>query len=136
MGDRGSIHDNSAPVGGGVRLSGMVLTLSETSSIRHNTATTAGGGAYLVMGSGLDLTDHSSIDHNATAGDGGGVAINFGNVSVADDASITANSASQGGGTSIEAPGPGQVILTGNGAIAGNTPDNCYPPNSVVGCAP
>jgi hypothetical protein len=136
MGDRSSIHDNSAPLGGGVRLSLMNLLLSGTSSIRHNTATSAGGGAYLVLGSGLDLTDHSSIDHNATAGDGGGVAINGGNVSVADDASITANMASQGGGVSIEAQALGQVVLTGNGAVSGNTPDNCYPPNSVAGCAP
>src|SRR6185436_2592045 len=110
MGDRSSIHDNSAPVGGGVRLKTMELTVSGTGSIRHNVSTDAGGGAYVVEGASLLLTDHTSIDHNATAGSGGGVAIgsfgstfgNFGNVSVAGDASVTANTAAQGGGTYVE----------------------------------
>ncbi len=135
MGDRSSIHDNSAPVGGGVRLIQMGVSLSGTSSIRLNTATEAGGGAYVDLSAVVQLTDHSSIDHNATAGAGGGVAIAaFGFVNVADDAIITANTALQGGGLSIQ--DGANVVLTENGAISGNTPDNCYPPNSVAGCAP
>ncbi len=83
----------------------------------------------------MQLTEHSSIDHNATAGDGGGVAIGaFGFVNVADDAIITANTALRGGGTYIGERG--QVVLSENGTIVGNTPDDCYPPDSVAGCAP
>lgn len=135
VGDRSSIHENSAPVGGGVRLIGNGVALSGTSSIRLNTSTEAGGGVYLDVSGSVQLTEHSSIDHNATAGNGGGVAIGaFGFVDVADDAIITANSASQGGGTYIEVRG--RVTLSGNGAITGNLPDDCSPPDSVAGCGP
>jgi hypothetical protein len=134
MGDRSSIHDNSAPVGGGVRLIMKSLSLSGTSSIRHNTATDTGGGAYVYLSAGVRLADHSSIDHNVTTGDGGGVAFgSFGFVWVADDSSITANTASRGGGTYIE--DRAQVVLSENGRIEDNVPDDCYPPSSVPGCA-
>lgn len=72
--DRAGIHDNTARQGGGGMYdSGEVATvLRNKARIFGNTAPD-GGGVYL-SGVGLTMLDTSSIDHNtATSGSGGGI---------------------------------------------------------------
>ncbi len=67
----GMISDNKAYSGSGVYMeNNAIFNLSGTASIRDNTATLAGGGAYLTGGT-FNMTGGTISDNTATGGGGG-----------------------------------------------------------------
>ncbi|HMH94424.1 MAG TPA: hypothetical protein VK586_25495, partial [Streptosporangiaceae bacterium] len=102
------------------------LTL-DGSIVTGNTAPINGGGLNTQSG-GTSRISQSTFTRNTSGGLGGGIS-NLGTTSLA-GSTVRLNKASSGGGI---ATGNTNVTLRGT-TVAGNTPDNCSPLNTIQGC--
>jgi len=131
---------NKATTGGGM-FNGYNASVSD-SSFDHNQAITGGGIANGPGDLGLTPTmtvTGSHLTGNTAATDGGGIANGPGEVAVQvrstisiASSSITGNTAASDGG-GIYTTQPGNVTLT-TSTVNSNRPDNCAPPDAVIGC--
>lgn len=132
--DRSLVTENATRAGGGGGggfYNDGSLRMS-FSRVAVNTANTNGGGIYNGQG-GRTETFRSTIDHN-TAGAGGGAVFNApdGRL-VLTQTSITGNKAASGGG--IFNGGKTSRVTLVSDDIESNIPNNCYPMNTMAGCA-
>ena len=116
--------------GAGVNNAGS-LTIRETRLSANNATDAATGGGGLTTQTGATSSViQSTLDHNTTTGSGGGIR-NLGNTLV-DHTLIELNAATiSGGGIFNLAPGTVTIFTS---TIRNNTPNNCFPLNSIAGC--
>jgi hypothetical protein len=116
--------------GGGVNNAGT-LTFEESRASANNaiSAATGGGGINTATGA-ISQVIQSTLDHNTTSGSGGGIR-NLGTTQV-DHTLIELNTATVNGGGIFNLP-PGTVTITVS-IIRNNTPNNCFPLNTIPGC--
>jgi hypothetical protein len=116
--------------GGGVNNAGSV-TIDESRLSANNATDAAGGGGGLATQVGANSgVLQSTLDHNTTTGSGGGIR-NLGNTLV-DHTLIELNAATiSGGGIFNLAPGTVTIVTS---IIRNNTPNNCFPLNTIAGC--
>jgi hypothetical protein len=101
-------------------------TTLNNSEVDSNQAT-VGGGIFKAANS---LTLNNSRVHDNTAGDGAGLLIS-GAAAHINASQITNNTASSFGGGIFE---PSGIVILGATSVTSNTPDNCFPLNSIPGC--
>jgi predicted outer membrane repeat protein len=120
------VQNNTAPVGGGIQMTGQGKLAIESSRISGNSANTTGsfyggGGIFIFASATVSLTD-STISGNTSDRNGGG--IHFYNNFVAVDilrSTISGNVAKQGNGGGLYSIfGNGAITLT-NSTVSGNT---------------
>ncbi|MFE1878704.1 hypothetical protein [Streptomyces diastatochromogenes] len=131
--NNGSVRDNSAGSGGGIRLrTGASATLSNA-VVSGNTATGSGGG---ISHAGASLTvNYSRIQGNTSGLEGGGLRTTAPAVATLSVSQVTGNTANgplQGGGIYEGTGSTVSVVFTN---VSGNTPNNCRPVGAVPGCA-
>ncbi|MFD5792352.1 hypothetical protein ACFWIO_02255 [Streptomyces diastatochromogenes] len=131
--NNGSVRDNSAGTGGGIRLrTGASATLSNA-VVSGNTATGSGGG---ISHAGASLTvDYSRIQGNTSGLEGGGLRTTAPAVATLSVSQVTGNTANgplQGGGIYEGTGSTVSVVFTN---VSGDTPNNCRPVGAVPGCA-
>ena len=107
----GSIYDNKALEGGGVRISGGSFTMNNGARIYNNTAG-SGGGVVVVNGS-FTMESGSVISGNS-ASKGGGVQINGGTFTMNEGAVISGNFTTSPGGSDSDSGFGGGVCVSGN----------------------
>ncbi|MGC0328961.1 hypothetical protein RKD23_001951 [Streptomyces sp. SAI-170] len=131
--NRGSVSNNNAQTGGGIRTrTGASATLNYA-AVSGNTASGSGGG---ISHAGATLRLNFARVQGNTAGlEGGGIRTTSPAVATLVYSTVTGNTANGplGGGGIYEGTGS-QVNLTGTN-VSGNTPNNCRPVNAVPGCA-
>jgi hypothetical protein len=119
--------------GGGVYNDGTLAT--ENSIVRLNHANTNGGGIYTGQG-GRTHTFRTTISGNTAggtaAGTGGGLYNAADGRLILERTLVERNSAANGGG--VFNAGITSDISLINSVIRNNTPNNCAPPGSVIGC--
>jgi hypothetical protein len=121
-----TVSDNSGGLGGGGGIDNENGTVALTdSTVSGNDGTGAGGG---IINAGTLVVKDSRVSDNGAA-DGGGV-YSSGPLTVKNSV-VSNNTANEGGGIY---DANGEVTLA-NSTISGNTPDNCFPPESVAGCS-
>jgi hypothetical protein len=114
--------------GGGINNSGL-LTIDE-SRLSFNNAGTGGGGGLATQAGATSQVIQSTLDHNTTTGNGGGIS-NAGTTTLIRTLVERNTAALNGGGVFNVAPGT--VTLSGS-IIRNNTPNNCFPLNTIPGC--
>ncbi|MEU1112635.1 hypothetical protein [Streptomyces sp. NPDC005866] len=152
-----TVRDNySLGAGGGINNNGR-LTVRD-SSVFGNSGDN-GGGIFNYLAGQTVTVIHSAVHGNtARVSDGGGIGNNLGEVTVSDSA-VYGNTAPSGGGiwngggtltvtrstvlrnAATGGPGSGGGIYKAGGTVTlnqsvvrHNTPENCAPPGSVLGC--
>jgi hypothetical protein len=115
--------------GGGLYNDGSLVI--ENSIVRGNRANTNGGGLYNGQGGRADLIQ-STVDQNTAGSTGGGVFNATDGRLILERTLVDFNVAGNGGGV-FNAGIPSDVTLTGS-IIRRNTPNNCAPTGSVLGC--
>jgi hypothetical protein len=138
--DSGSLHlentlveSNNTRVsggGGGGGYNDGTLT-ADDSIIRLNHANTNGGGIYTGQG-GRTQTLSTTVEHN-TAGTSGGGLFNAADGRLILQRTLVQLNTSGNGSGIFNAGIPSDVTLSGS-VIRTNTPNNCAPPGSVLGC--
>lgn len=124
--NRTVINGNAATTnGGGVHNAGT-LTVFE-SRLSGNNATVNGGGIHTET-TGTTHLNQSTLDHN-NAGTSGGGASNLGTKTI-DHTLIELNHAGTSGGGVFNG---GSATLT-TSIVRNNTPNNCFPLNTIPGC--
>lgn len=119
------IKANSAGLAGaGIDNSGVVIVTDSRLTANNG----ANGGGTTTEGAGTTRFVRSTIDHNFGAGAGGGIQ-NAGTTSI-DRTLVERNRAGNGGGILV---GGGTVTAT-RSVVRLDTPNNCFPANSVAGC--
>lgn len=133
-----SSADVSAGAGGGVFNSGALAALLLAAGgavaaaiIAANTATTGGG--IHNDGGNVTLDTGSSVKEN-TASEGAGIHNVGGTVTAAAGSSVTANTASTKGGGIYDTTYANGVTLASADIVTYNTPNNCFPTNTVQYC--
>lgn len=140
------VDDNTASQtsGGGIVNHGdMTLNNSEVNgNDAAGTGPTASGGGIInavgqpgAVDTGILTLNHSVVNGNSAGGNGGGIANGVGGMLVGGavtlrNSQVTGNSAAHGGGIFNN----GGTVSLSNSTVAGNTPDNCEPTNSIAGC--
>jgi hypothetical protein len=120
-----TISGNYGTAGAGIGNAGTATVIDST--VRGNVASQVGGG---IGNTGTLIVRDSTISGN-TAVDGGGLDTMTGTVRL-EDTTLTNNTAADtGGGVFL---GGGTLTLTET-RVLNNTPNNCFPLNSVPGCA-
>jgi len=129
---RGStVFGNSGDNGGGIFnfLAGQTVELIQ-SSVHHNTARASdGGGINNYQG---EMTVSGSSVYSNTAPFGGGI-WNGGTLTVS-RSSVLLNTATGGPGSGGGIYKSGGTVALDRSVVRNNTPDNCAPPGSVLGC--
>ncbi|MCX5147726.1 MULTISPECIES: hypothetical protein [unclassified Streptomyces] len=126
-----SVFGNSGDNGGGIfnYLAGQTVTLIR-SSVHHNTARVSDGGGILnYMG---EMTVSGSTVYSNTAPFGGGI-WNQGTLTVT-RSTVQRNTATGGPGSGGGIYKAGGSLTLDRSVVRNNTPDNCAPPGSVLGC--
>ncbi|MGW1093875.1 hypothetical protein ACWD4L_48980 [Streptomyces sp. NPDC002596] len=125
--------------GGGIRNGAFGELILKRSKVLGNTAIARGGTA---QGGGIDnpdggtvTTHQSDINDNTAKAPGGGTAQGGGiyhaiGSTTLNDSTVTGNRAGDGGGI-FKASG---TVTLNNTVVKRNKPNNCAPPNSVLGC--
>lgn len=125
--------------GGGIRNGAFGELILKRSKVLGNTAIARGG---IAQGGGIDnpdggtvTTHQSDINDNTAKAPGGGTAQGGGiyhaiGSTTLNDSTVTGNRAGDGGGI-FKASG---TVTLNNTVVKRNKPNNCAPPNSVVGC--
>jgi predicted outer membrane repeat protein len=118
--------------GGGIDNAGQ-LTLDESrvsaNNATSNLATGGGGGLSTQTGSTSTIVQ-STFDHNTTAGNGGAI-FNQGTTSLLRTLVELNTAAISGGGIFNLAPG---TVTLSVSIVRFNTPNNCFPLNTIAGC--
>ncbi len=134
-----SSADVSAGSGGGVVNSGPLAALLLAAGgavaaaiIAANTAETGGGGIHNDRGT-VTLAAGTSVKEN-TANEGAGILNDGGTVTAAAGSSVTGNTASTMGGGILDKNNTEVVTLASAAIVTYNTPNNCYPVNTVQYC--
>lgn len=130
--NNGSVRDNKAGFGGGIRLrTGASATLNNA-LVSGNTAT--GGGGGISHAGGTLTVNYSRIQGNTAGAEGGGLRTEAPAVATLSASQVTGNTANgtlQGGGI-YEGTGSTVSVVFSN--VSGNTPNNCRPVGAVPGC--
>jgi hypothetical protein len=113
--------------GGGINNAGH-LTL-QNSRLSANNAS-AGGGGLATQSSATSHVTRSTLELNTTSASGGGID-NLGTTLI--DHTLIQHGAATAGGGGISNPAPGIVTLT-RSTVRDNTPNNCLPLGTIVGC--
>jgi hypothetical protein len=134
-----SSADVSAGAGGGVTNSGALAALLLAAGgavaaaiIAANTAETGGGGIHNDKGT-VTLDTGTSVKENI-ASEGAGILNDGGTVTAAAGSSVTGNTASTMGGGILDKNTTEVVTLASNDIVTYNTPNNCFPVNTVQYC--
>src|SRR5262249_55873722 len=123
---------NGDASGGGIGNSGeLTISFSVLRSNRAPAALGDGGGLVTQAGATTNIF-RSTLDQNTTGGSGGGI-YNLGRTTLFRSLVElnTAAAAAHGGGIFNTAPG---VSTLNTSLIVKNTPENCFPINSIPGC--
>lgn len=127
----GSVRDNSAETGGGIRTGAGASAHLNSAMVSGNDASGRGGG---ISHAGTTLRlDYSSVRNNRSGLEGGGIRTHAGVATVRFSA-VTGNrafGALQGGGIY---EGPGSQVSLVSSAVFFNVPNNCRPVGAVPGC--
>lgn len=119
-----------AGAGGGVDNNGSLTFEESRASVNNAISAATGGGGINTALAATSRVIQSTLDHNTTTGTGGGIR-NLGTTLV-DHTLIERNTATvNGGGIFNLAPGTVTVIVS---IIRLNTPNNCFPLNTIAGC--
>ncbi|MFE2096103.1 hypothetical protein [Streptomyces sp. NPDC059468] len=125
----GSVRDNTAGSGGGIRLRSGASASLNNAVVSGNQASGSGGG---ISHAGASLTvNYSRITGNTAGADGGGLVTTAPAVATLAASQVTGNTAASGGGIFEGSGSQVTVLATG---VTGNTPDNCSPTGAVPGC--
>ena len=116
--------------GGGVNNAGSLNIHESRLSANNATAAAGGGGGLATQVGATSRVIQSTLDHNTTTGSGGGIR-NLGTTLV-DHTVIKLNAATVNGGGIFNQP-PGTVTIF-TSIIRNNTPNNCFPLNTIPGC--
>jgi hypothetical protein len=123
-----SVSANKGSIGGGINNNGGQVTLDQ-SEMTLNQATE---GAGIYNGGGGFWLDGGTMTANTATGRGGAIFNDSGSVRGINQSSITANGAGGAGGGGIyNQLGAAEVELN---SVAGNSPNNCRPQDSVTNC--
>ncbi len=127
--NRSVITENtSTGMGGGVNNSGHVLINDSRLSANGVMNAAGGGGLFTETGATSNVVG-STLDHNTTTGSGGGIA-NLGTTLV-DHTLIERNAATTSGGGIFKLAG---TVTVTTSTVRLNTPNNCFPLNTIPGC--
>ncbi|MDN3358952.1 hypothetical protein [Actinomadura sp. DC4] len=127
---RGNTTRSNGGGGGGFYNDGSLLIAK--SHITDNNANTNGGGIYNGQGGRTELF-RSLVDHNTAGRNGGGVYNATDGRLVVIRTLIKRNTATVAGGGISNQGIPDRVALIAS-LVAGNSPDNCDPVNTIVDC--
>jgi hypothetical protein len=137
-----TVTSSKGPATGGGIYNAGDMSLSST-VVRQNKASTQTGraiGAGVYNGHSLSLSTTSIVANVVTdpggAAEGGGLYVDDGSTKTALEASSLKGNRATGGqphGGGIFFAGGTPVTLISS-MVAANKPENCYPPNSVIGC--
>jgi hypothetical protein len=126
----GNTATGAAGSGGGVNNAGTLTIDQSRLSANNSTDAASGGGGLATQVGASSSVIQSTLDHNTTTGSGGGIR-NLGNTLI-DHTLIELNAATiSGGGIFNQAPGTVTIFTS---TIRNNTPNNCFPLNSIAGC--
>lgn len=144
----GAISPGSPTPGVMTTVSNSLFSGNAVSATSTTGSVSAGGGGLSNVGALLvrDTTvSYNSVTATGPSGyaQGGGIAnvnIGFGSPQLTlQDGAITHNTLTASPGMSLQGGGiyngSGGAVRVANTAIAKNTPDNCYPPNTIAGCS-
>ncbi|MFF5262483.1 hypothetical protein ACFY4C_26395 [Actinomadura viridis] len=127
------VQSNSTSGGGGGGIYNDGILTVTGGGIESNTAVTRGGGVYTELG-GASTFYNSYISRNrAVQGGGGGLYNGQGGQTTLVLSRVEGNSAGAPGGGVRNDAGQRTTRVQG-GYIGENTPDNCGPPGTVLGC--
>jgi hypothetical protein len=128
----GSVRDNSATTGGGIRTGAGASAHLSSAMVSGNDASGRGGG---ISHAGTTLRlDYSSVRSNRAGLEGGGIRTHSPGVATVRFSAVTGNSAFgalQGGGIY---EGSGSQVSLSASAVFFNVPNNCRPVGAVPGC--
>ncbi|MFH8775380.1 MULTISPECIES: hypothetical protein [unclassified Streptomyces] len=125
----GSVRDNTAGSGGGIRLRSGASASLNNAVVSGNQASGSGGG---ISHAGASLTvNYSGITGNTAGADGGGLQTTAPAVATLSASQVTGNTAGDGGGIFEGSGSQVSVVATG---VTGNVPNNCRPTGAVPGC--
>jgi hypothetical protein len=133
-----SIWGNSAENGGGIydeEIANQFSLPFTNDKITGNHASADGGGIYNLASAfpaGLLNLAHTRISYNDAGSLGGGI-YNAGALAAA-DTTISRNTAHGGGGICQAIEDDGYGVRLTSSAVLHNTPDNCEPPGTIMGC--
>jgi hypothetical protein len=116
--------------GGGVNNIGSLTFQESRASANNSISAATGGGGINTDVAATSRVIQSTLDHNTTTGVGGGIR-NLG-TTIVDHTLIELNAATINGGGIFNLP-PGTVTVTVS-IIRNNTPNNCFPLNTIPGC--
>ncbi|MGW6390995.1 hypothetical protein ACWFR1_10905 [Streptomyces sp. NPDC055103] len=151
---RGALTDNTGYLGGGILNCGDSATLNNV-TVSRNSAENGGGlnnncqssmtlnatrvqgnsspeGGGIINWNSLRATGTRIVSN--TGNFGGGIQAARGTVLLT-NSRVTDNAASYQGGGIYVATYLGGAVTLSNTTVENNTPDNCFPPGSVVGCS-
>ncbi|WSQ09863.1 hypothetical protein OG604_20015 [Streptomyces sp. NBC_01231] len=126
-----SVFGNSGDNGGGIfnYLAGQTVALIQ-SSVHHNTARVSDGGGLLNYQGEMTVSGSTVYSNTATFGGG----IWNGGTLTATRSTVLSNTATGGPGSGGGIYKAGGTVALDRSVVRSNTPDNCAPPGSVLGC--
>lgn len=120
MSGNASVEGNTTEGGGGgIYNYGGIVTMSDSVSVKNNSAGYSGGGIVNISDSGeVNISDNASVVGNTTEGYGGGITNSGGSVKISDNVLIEENTATSFGGGIYNA---GTMEMSGSANITKNS---------------